>query len=322
MCSFPNVYSKICIFLCLALLRPYLCLSYAAAIERRSNSRRFNGKASSTMSPRCSSRNDDDSFQPTLLLGRNPPYLAIITEPDACDSDEKVDRTFEAICQAVSNNQVDLISIRQAVPANIQEQSNVSKRLISLSDQLFELSLRYQFRLVISSDWMSLHNQVRVHGIHVKESHRERIPEIRKMLRKNDDDDDDDDASIIIGTSAHSVPTAVNAWQKYRPDYMFVGTCYVTQTHPEKSLDDLEGPALPGQVVQTLRQEIDSSSFSSSSSLRPIIFAIGGINVENCHEPVQIHGADGVAAIRAVLQSSDPGQTVLEIKQNMQAKKQ
>ena len=278
--------------------------------------------ASSTVSSRCSSRNDDDSIQSTLFPGRMPPYLAIITEPDACDSDEKVDRTFEAICQAVSKNQVDLVSIRQAVPTNIQERSNVSKRLISLSDQLFELSLRYQFRLVISSDWMSLQNQVRIHGIHVKESHRERIPEIRKMLRRNrddDDDDDDDDDGFIIGTSAHSIPSAVDAWHKYQPDYMFVGTCYITQTHPEKSLDDLEGPALPGQVVQMLQQEINTSS---SSALRPIIFAIGGINVENCHEPVQIYGADGVAAIRAVLQSSDPARTVLEIKQNMQAKKQ
>eukprot|EP00977_Amphora_coffeiformis_P012868 scaffold3267_cov142-Amphora_coffeaeformis.AAC.4 len=314
--SSRDVATRLCIFLFLMCLTPSLCWSCAGTVGQRSNNRALSGEASSTLS--CwSTRNDnddddDDASHSTLFPRRNPPYLAVITEPDACDSDEAVNRTFEAISQAVSNSQVDLISIRQTVPAGIQDKAHVSDRLTRLSKQLLELSQEFPFRLVVSSDWIDaiVHEKVRVHGIHVKESHRERIPEIRKMFQNNNED-----AFFIIGTSAHSVISAVDAWHKYRPDYMFVGTCYLTQTHPEKSVDDLEGPALPGLVAQALQNAIDDSS----STWRPIIFAIGGIDAKNCHEPVRVYGADGVATIRAVLQSSDPAQTVREMKQNMQA---
>ena len=48
----------------------------------------------------------------------------------------------------------------------------------------------------------------------------------------------------------------------------------------------------------------------------PIIFAIGGIEVENCFEPVNF-GADGVAVIRSVMQASNPAEAVVNIKKSM-----
>ena len=49
----------------------------------------------------------------------------------------------------------------------------------------------------------------------------------------------------------------------------------------------------------------------------PIIFAIGGIDKTNCHEPVLTFGADGVATIRTVMQASDPREAVKCMKKAM-----
>jgi thiamine monophosphate synthase len=76
----------------------------------------------------------------------------------------------------------------------------------------------------------------------------------------------------------------------------------------------LEGPALPGQVCRALEQQQQQQQQD-----RPVVFAIGGIDEETCAEPVLEYGADGVAAIRSVLQSLNPGMTVETIHQNMQA---
>ena len=98
-------------------------------------------------------------------------------------------------------------------------------------------------------------------------------------------------------------------------DYLFVGTCYLTQSHPEKqSLDQLEGPSLPGRVRQELYQIYNNRPDSTCSEKKsqststllppPIIFAIGGIDDQNCHEPVITFGADGAATIRTVMHST------------------
>jgi thiamine-phosphate pyrophosphorylase len=222
----------------------------------------------------------------------------LITEPDACDSDESVNRTLKALTEAVSAGDVDLISIRQAVPAILDGKAETSKRLIQLAERLMALSLQFSFLLVLSSDWIEVTDSVKVHGIHVKESHRRRIPEIRQRLGKD----------VLIGTSAHTIESATTAWRAYKPDYLFVGTCYVTQTHPEKAACDLEGPELPGRVAKAL---------GALSRDRPRVLAIGGIHAKNCYEPVKIYGADGVATIRAVLQATEPAQVVREMKDMM-----
>ena len=43
---------------------------------------------------------------------RGQPYLAVITEPDACNGDGRVEETFKTIRRAVSAGGVDLVSIR------------------------------------------------------------------------------------------------------------------------------------------------------------------------------------------------------------------
>lgn len=274
-------------------------------------------KTASTRS--CKSKTDDAEsshhrYHPVFRQRRPPPYLAVITEPDACGSDENVRRTYDALAEAVSGGQVNLISIRQAVPTDGDDRvlREVGDRLVGLAHRLWELASRHHFDLVISSDWMDLIMQenVPLHGIHFKESHRTRIPEMRRRCGGD---------ALVVGTSAHSVESAVEAWNVYQPDYFFVGTCYVTQTHPEKSSQrDLEGPLLPGQVARALKNTLRNvSDDSSGAAVPPPVLAIGGIHVHNCHEPVRVYGADGVATIRAVLQAADPAQTVRDMKQNM-----
>jgi Thiamine monophosphate synthase len=199
-----------------------------------------------------------------------------------------------------------------------------------------------------------------VHGIHVKESHQCYIPLFRACSEEqlsrhcqhhddlnNDHDDssndgDDDNRACLIGTSAHSVDSAVQAYRKFQPDYFFVGTCFPTLSHPEKQQKDstsssssslfvpLEGPELPGQVARALEKEtaalilqLQQHSFETDDNGpfrrgcdRPRVFAIGGIDASNSHEPVE-HGADGVATIRSILQAAEPARAVRGIIENM-----
>jgi len=184
--------------------------------------------------------------------------------------------------------------------------------------------------------------EANVDGIHVKEKDVHQIPYMRstwanalfpqqqsqsqsqcQCLEKN----------MIVGTSAHSIESALSNHQLYKPDYMFVGTCYLTQSHPEKNAQDLEGPALPGLVkvaiqkeIDSVKEDIDQDSIDidkhghghGHGTVSPIIFAIGGIERENCHEPVG-YGSDGVAVIRSVMQASNPALAVKNIKEGMHA---
>jgi thiamine-phosphate diphosphorylase len=163
-----------------------------------------------------------------------------------------------------------------------------------------EWSDECSFQVVLSSDWVDAAVEAKAHGVHVKESHRHRIPDIRSKFRGE---------PCLIGTSAHSVDSATSAFEVHRPDYIFVGTCYTTQSHPEKSALELEGPELPGQVCRALEK--------LAGKKRPKVLAIGGIDASNCHIPVVKFGADGVATIRAVLAAEYPADSVRSIKANM-----
>jgi len=308
---------------------------------------------------------DDDDEKPTFSFPNHRPILAIITEQDACQTDEKMERTFNAIRQAVSTNQVDLVSIRLSFPSaplvvvavveNEESKKNddedelvlfnqractLTKKLVQLSEQQQQQHIQHiedeerqdnnttsnssssssstSFRVVCSSNLVSVAVRGRAHGVHVKEHHLDQIPSIIDQF----------DYPIIIGTSAHSIKSALESYSvdeekttttttgAIRPHYYFVGTCYTTASHPEKTnSDQLEGPELPGQIKQALSS---TSSSSSSSSLLPLprILAIGGIDETNCHEPVAF-GADGVAVIRAVLQADHPANIVEQMQSNM-----
>jgi hypothetical protein len=130
--------------------------------------------------------------------------------------------------------------------------------------------------------------------------------------------------------SCHSIKSGIGSYGLHPrgPDYLFFGTCYPTDSHPEKSTTDkLEGPTLPGNVRRELHDiyhdanrvvivhddddddddddpddddpdddDPDEDDHHSTTSSRiattrifpPIVFAIGGIDETNCREPVII----------------------------------
>jgi thiamine monophosphate synthase len=257
------------------------------------------------------------------------PFLAVITELlDACDTDKRLQETLDALFQAAVDvdvahvpsrrKQVDLISVRVHGPDkhDVENTKARQERAVKLTQQLVEWAdnndnddYSYQFRVVLSSDWRHLAAQAKVHGLYVKESHQQFIPDIRQDLGPS---------AISIGTSAHSIESACAAYHDFKVDYLFVGTWFVTESHPEKDPTQLEGPELPGQVSRVL----NALSLSAVSGKNPPpVLAIGGIDGSNCHIPIQF-GADGVATIRAVLQAAqasnrNPSEVVQEIKSAM-----
>ncbi|KAI2491218.1 Thiamine monophosphate synthase [Fragilaria crotonensis] len=228
-----------------------------------------------------------------------PPFLAIITEPNTCDSQEHMNDAFKAIEAAVSTELVSLVSIRIVRSETSASQEEMESRVKELTKRVLELQRTNSFHLVVSSDWVATIDSSLGVGVHVKESHRAMITSIRKRFGQG----------VLIGTSAHSIESAVDAVTEYAPDYLFVGTCYETQSHPEKGAAQLEGPSLPGQVAHAIRMKF---------GIAPIVLAIGGIDETNCSEPVSTFGADGVAVIRAVLQASNPTDAVRQIHRTMQ----
>lgn len=322
---------------------------------------------------------DNDDFHP---FSSPPPYLAIVTEEGACDSDEDVDRTIHAVERAVadaatttassSEGMVDLVSIRVRGPAAVvgeerggegsgddevaAERRRVRQehrgRVVRLARALVDLASNNakagvrsgsgsgeprrprsrRFRVVVSSDWLDAAVESGADGVHFKESHRHLIEDVRDEYSRCGMP-----CPPVVGTSAHSVESAVQAWNQHRPDYLFVGTAYPTATHPEKV--EVEGPALPGQVVAAmLRSAICSAADDGAAAAdaggdgdpsnpannsggkrrrRPKVFAIGGIDADKCREPVVEYGADGVAVIRSVMQADDPAEAVRRIRRMM-----
>ena len=228
-----------------------------------------------------------------------PPFLAIITEPNTCDSQEQMNDALKAIEAAVSTQLVSLVSIRIIKSETSTSQEEMETRVKELTKRILKLQETNSFHLVVSSDWVSTIDSSSGVGVHVRESHRTMINSIRKRLGQG----------VLIGTSAHSVESAVDAVTTYAPDYLFVGTCYETNSHPEKGAALLEGPSLPGQVSIAIRTKF---------VMAPIVLAIGGIDETNCSEPVVTFGADGVALIRAVLQAPNPNDVVRKIHRAMQ----
>ncbi|GKY97043.1 hypothetical protein MPSEU_000662900 [Mayamaea pseudoterrestris] len=234
----------------------------------------------------------------------DPPFLAVITETSACDSRDQLDHTLEALTKAVSTKQVDLVSIRLTrLPKDNNEHAGQHDRVVELARRLMRLTAMYDFRLVVSSDWVDAGAQAGVDGVHVKEAQwPSMIPEIQ---RKFDIAGVRPSSDLLFGTSTHSLESATRAMEStIRPNYLFVGTCYKTASHPEKHV--LEGPKLPGQVARRLDELAGID--------RPKVFAIGGIDEENCNEPVQVFGADGVAVIRAVSEADNPAEAVMRLK--------
>jgi thiamine-phosphate diphosphorylase len=213
--------------------------------------------------------------------------------------------TYEAIHRAVLTNHVDLVSIRLSKPVAGQK----FNRAVQLTERLMRLSnnnnnnssssASLSFKVVCSSDLVEVAQQTRADGVHVKEAHLSRIPEIRQSFPYR----------LLIGTSSHSVKSALSSFATYRPDYYFVGTCFLTTSHPEKSVQELEGPTLPGFVRSALEERFPLSDC-------PKVLAIGGIDEYNCDQPIG-YGSDGVAVIGTVMRADNPGKAVLELSSKM-----
>ena len=236
------------------------------------------------------------------------PYLAVLTEPDACNSIKRMEATLAAIERATRDGDVDLVVVRTLDDSNGR---NVHK--LELLKRLSLLKTDRQkdglvFKLVINNDVdmaiNALSNDISIDGVHVKEKNIESIPLIRQHLQENANHN-----NITVGTSCHSIESALNSYQHV--DYLFVGTCYMTESHPEKSENELEGPKFPGRVKEEIKRACIGSGFNM-----PIVIAVGGINDMNCREPV-LFGADGVAVIRSIMQADDPGAMAKLIKMKM-----
>jgi thiamine monophosphate synthase len=278
------------------------------------------------------------------FVNHHHPLLAIVTEETACDEDKSMAASLHAIQQAISTGDVAIVVIRVCRPE--QEVASICtqrrSRVKAFIENVMQLSTncaaaaphQQSFHVCVSSDWMDVALEVGVHGIHVKEHHRSKIPTIRSITTttNNNNNRSPDQTLMMIGISAHSISSALVAYRMFHPDYFFIGTCYVTPSHPEKhSLNQIEGPQLPGKVVQALEFEMKQEKYTttSTSSLldphqrhphngwRPKVLAIGGINITNCHEPVSWYGADGVAVIRSVLCAPDPATVVRLLRQRM-----
>jgi thiamine monophosphate synthase len=304
--------------------------------------RAFSSSSSSSLSPWCFSsttatrsyNNRRRQQQQRVFPESEPPFLALITLGTSCDSDTDLHNALQSLHAAVSTGLVDLVSVRIDAdtafttehPHDTREQQQQQQRrrqhnpkelrLISMIQNLLSWSQQYNgFRVVISSDWVDLGIQVGVHGVHWKEKHVHRIPTITTTTT----------TKLLMGISTHNTSFAIEAWEKYQPDYIFAGTCFATESHPDKT--QLEGPSFPAKVVKAF---IDREQHTDPYRRRPKVLAIGGIDATNCRD-VTMPGRyvaegcsvstgacpDGIATIRAILQAHDPGAEVHKIKQNM-----
>jgi thiamine monophosphate synthase len=249
----------------------------------------------------------DDAELASASQWKRPPYLALITEPDACDSSKRMEESFLAIERATRDGNVDLVVVRTSddVTPSLIDERNANK--LELLHKLSQLKLSREkddmgFKIVVNNDLdmtiTARSQNISIDGIHVKERNIDLIPSIRQQLQDSIPQSEVANEDIIIGTSCHSLQSAMSSYQFV--NYLFVGTCYMTQSHPEKEKDQLEGPAFPGRIKEEMTR-----IFTKSTSRVPIVFAIGGIDETNCHEPVQF-GADGVGVIRSVMRAGDP----------------
>ena len=228
---------------------------------------------------------------------REGPWIAVLTEPDACDSESRMEETFSALRSALSSRCIDLVSIRVSFASSCDDFPTLQARLVSLVQRVKSLKGQDELDFIlVVNDNIDAAIDGGADGVHVKEKDASSIPSVREKFKAKCGR-----PSCIIGTSCHSIESALLS-NSYGPDYLFVGTCYLTKSHPEKTaIDMLEGPELPGKVKRALEMQKP-----------PIIFAIGGIDETNAKEPIML-GADGVAAIRSILCSPDPAKVAKAI---------
>ena len=297
--------------------------------------------------PTKSSSSSSTSSSSTSMSNDSSIMSSSSSAPDkSCPNNNANDDT-------VNSNGNILISIRVQQPPTMNSKT-FQDRVTHVTMELMKLKqkqTRFQNVWVVVNDFAQVAIDAGADGVHVKERHVGSIPTIRQLYldtmssrvvststreKGNSSCSVTSPPPLLIGTSAHDIDSALDTWNKYQPDYFFVGTCFITLTHPEKQEDDLEGPLLPGQVKRSILQvlvaqeEEEEQQYGGNSSTggnqrrardchsleAPLVFAVGGINVDNCRIPIEF-GADGVAMIRAVMQAPNPREMVQIIHNNM-----
>lgn len=219
---------------------------------------------------------------------------------------------MDRIQLATQDNDIDILIIRVSptFSTTTRQQEKYEERVVRFTNNIADhlTFTKNRVLVMLSSEWRHVFHRTNASGIHFKESHRLNIPEYANATTNNNS------SLFVIGTSAHSITSALEAWNDdYPPNYFVVGTCYPTLSHPEKI--DVEGPELPGQVRAAIQRCIDQRE-TRNRIQPPAVLAVGGIDTKNCHEPVQL-GAQGVAVIRSILYSSNPAEYAKELRRCM-----
>ena len=111
--------------------------------------------------------------------------------------------------QHVENEQVALVSVRVSAD-NEKDRTAVEERALEMTKRLLTLAKEHRFTVVVSSEWIEAAILAKADGVHVKESHRPLIGDIRSRYAAANNGKE-----CIIGTSAHSIESALDAWSEY-----------------------------------------------------------------------------------------------------------
>ena len=154
----------------------------------------------------------------TDKLCGDPPFLAVLTEPDACVSVGRIEQTVNSIERATIDGGVTLVVVRINDDVDgdgtSENKWNLLKRLSELKQQRLAEGNR-DFLLVVNNDvelvLRAISSNIRVDGVHVKEYNAHLIPDIRQKLQDalekttaSSSNEIKQPQDIIIGTSCHS----------------------------------------------------------------------------------------------------------------------
>lgn len=174
------------------------------------------------------------------------------------------------------------------------ENSYTGQEMYEFAKRIQSLCQEYGVPFIINDD-LELAVQLDADGVHVGQEDTA-INQVRRKIGPNK----------ILGVSAHNVEEALAA-VKAGADYLGVGPMYSTTT--KLDVREVKGPTIIKQVRE-------------AGVMLPIV-GIGGITEERV-APVIDAGANGVAVISAISQSSDPRKSakicldkVLELKKSV-----
>lgn len=175
----------------------------------------------------------------------------------------------DEFCNAVEEAIMGGVSIVQ-----LREKNITTRMFYEVACRIRQVTA-YHATLLIINDRLDIALAVGADGLHVGA---EDLPtaEARKLLGKE----------LILGATAASVEVALAA-EAAGADYIGSGAIHATPTKPDKAV-------LPLSELARIRDAVKI----------PVV-AIGGITPEDI-VPIRKTGADGVAVVRAIMDSTDP----------------